>query len=201
MGFLIDFLYSQFFVTPPYPDHDFSGQTVIVTGSNTGLGFEAARHFARLRCEKLILAVRTASKGQAAKESILATTQRTTDSVEVWDLDLSRIASVQAFATRARGLERLDVVVENAGVQPTNWTVTSDGHELGLQTNVISTCLLALLMLPKLRETAEKCQTRPHLAIVTSELHHVAAFPERRRDDIFAALNDEKSSRVGDRYI
>lgn len=70
LRFLSQFFYSQFFVTPPYPAYDFTGQTVIVTSSNTGLGLEAARHFARLNCAKLILAVRTKSKGEEAKESI-----------------------------------------------------------------------------------------------------------------------------------
>ena len=97
LRFLSQFLYSQFFVTPPYPAYDFTGQTVIVTGSNTGLGLEAARHFARLNCAKLILAVRTKSKGEEAKESILASTKRTSDCIEVWDLDLSSTASVKAF--------------------------------------------------------------------------------------------------------
>src|SRR2546423_3811974 len=107
------FLWSQLFFTPPYPAADFSGQTVIVTGSNTGLGLEAGRHFARLNCAKLILAVRTKSKGEEAKESILASTKRTSDCIEVWDLDLLSTASVKAFATRAQQLDRLDVLVEN----------------------------------------------------------------------------------------
>jgi NAD(P)-dependent dehydrogenase (short-subunit alcohol dehydrogenase family) len=116
LRFLSQFLYSQFFVTPPYPAYDFTGQTVIVTSSNTGLGLEAARHFARLNCAKLILAVRTKSKGEEAKESILASTKRTSDCIEVWDLDLSSTASVKAFAARAQKLDRLDVLVENAGL-------------------------------------------------------------------------------------
>jgi retinol dehydrogenase 12 len=203
LRFLSQFFYSQFFVTPPYPAYDFTGKTVIVTGSNTGLGLEAARHFARLNCAKLILAVRTKSKGEEAKESILASTKRTSDCIEVWDLDLSSTASVKAFAARAQQLDRLDVLVENAGLlSPATWTPTAEGTEITVQTNVISTFLLALLLLPKLRETAAKLKTVPHLVIVTSEVHHLAAFKERYKEDIYAELgNEEAYVRFGsDRY-
>ncbi len=200
MGFVTTFLYSQFFGTPHYPTHDFSGKTIIVTGSNTGLGLEAARHFARLNCEKLILAVRTASKGEQAKESILASTQRTSDCIEVWPLDLSSTASVKAFASKAQSIERIDVLLENAGIMGLEWSVSPEGNESILQTNAISTFLLALLLLPKLKETAEKFKTVPHLAMVTSELYHFARFPERHSEDIYASLNDPKTSDVRDHY-
>ena len=204
LGVLLQFFYSQLFVTPPYPTHDFTGQTVIVTGSNTGLGLEAARHFARLNCARLILAVRTRAKGEKAKESILASTKRTADCVEVWDLDLSSTASVKAFAARAQQLDRLDVLVENAGVLSSEkFIATAEGNELGVQTNVISTFLLALLLLPKMRETAHKFSSLPHLVIVTSEVHHLAAFKEKEKDDIYAELNNEKAyaQAAGDRYV
>jgi retinol dehydrogenase-12 len=165
MAFLFQVLYSQLFVTPTYPTYDFSGQTVIVTGSNVGLGLEAARHFARLNCAKLILAVRTVSKGEKAKESILSSTKRKSDCIEVWPLDLSSSASVKAFAKRAEGLERVDILVENAGLSVAGWEVM-EGNEASLQVNVINTFLLALLMLPMLRKTAEKFDTTPHLEIV-----------------------------------
>src|SRR5271154_1508588 len=129
MGFVTQLLYSQFLFTPPYPTHDFSGQTVIVTGSNVGLGFEAARHFARLNCAKLILAVRNTSKGEAAKESILTTTKRTDDCIEVWPLDLLSHESVKAFAKRAQSLERIDVLLENAGIAGLPKFSLHDGFE------------------------------------------------------------------------
>lgn len=202
MGFMTKFLYSQFLVTPPIPDYDFNEQTVIVTGSNTGLGLEAARHFARLNCKKLILAVRTVSKGETAKESILASTHRTSDCIEVWELDLSSSVSVQAFAKRAQTLSRIDVLIESAGVLPgEGLTLTADGNETALQTNVLSTFLLALLLLPKLKSTAQQFHTVPHLAIVASEMYQMAAFKERDDADIYAALNDaEKWSSSDERY-
>jgi len=84
------FFYSQLFRAPSYPTQTFVNQTVIVTGSNTGLGFEAARHFYRLSCAKLILAVRTISKGQSAKEDIVRSVKHRTeaDAIEVRPLIL-----------------------------------------------------------------------------------------------------------------
>ena len=83
MPFITTFLYSQFFVTPPPPTASFQGKTVIVTGSNTGLGYEAALEIARLGVEKLILAVRTFSKGNEARRLILRSTGREPDSIEI----------------------------------------------------------------------------------------------------------------------
>jgi retinol dehydrogenase 12 len=198
LSFLGQILHSQLFVTPVYPTHDFTGQTVIVTGSNVGLGLEAARHLARLNCARLILAVRTVSKGETAKESILSSTKRTSDCIEVWPLDLSSSASVKAFAKRAEGLERVDVLLENAGLSVAGWEVM-EGNEASVQVNVINTFLLALLMLPMLRETAKKFSTTPHLEIVSSEAHFMTSFKQRHEDDIYAKLSDEKTFDLFDR--
>jgi NAD(P)-dependent dehydrogenase (short-subunit alcohol dehydrogenase family) len=198
MPFITTFLYSQFFVTPLVPDHDFSGQTIIVTGSNTGLGFEAAKHFVRLNAAKVILAVRNVEKGEAAKREILETTRRTVDCIEVWLLDLERYDSVKQFVTRAQDLEQLDVVVENAGVQTRDFSMAEDS-EWTITVNVISTFLLALMILPKMRESAAKFDIVPHLCVVSSEVHELAAFKEREHASIFDALNDPVKSVMSDR--
>src|SRR6185436_1594402 len=93
------FVASHLFWRPPVPTHKFTGQTIIVTGSNTGMGLEAARHFVHLDAAKVILGGRTLSKGEAAKTSIEQTTGKK-GVVEVWELDMARYASVQAFAVR-----------------------------------------------------------------------------------------------------
>ena len=61
------FFYSQFFIKPKYPTQSFACQTVIITGSNVGLGLEAARHISRLQAVQIILAVRNPDAGEAAK--------------------------------------------------------------------------------------------------------------------------------------
>lgn len=192
------FLYSQLFVKPTYPTRMLNGQTVIVTGSNTGLGKEAARHFVRLGAAKLILAVRNTKAGEAAKADIEQTTQCSPGTVEVWSLDLGDYASVKAFAARAsRELERIDILCENAGIA-TDKKKMVQGHESTLTVNVVSTFLLALLMLPKLRETAKKFGVRPRLTIVASEVHGWAKFPERDEPNIFATL--DRSEDMSERY-
>lgn len=197
-SFLKDVLYSQFFVTPPYPVTDFANQTIIVTGANTGLGLEAAKHFARLNASKVIIAVRNLDKGAAAKEAIENETGRK-GVIEVWQLDLSSFQSVKDFAAQVSKLGRLDAVVENAGIGPTKRVIT-EGLESAITTNVISTELLALLVLPKLQETATKFNVQPRLSIVTSEMHIIVKFPERVSEDIFAELSREDNPSFGERY-
>lgn len=193
------FLYSQFFVKLPYPKKSLSGQTIIVTGSNTGLGLEAARHFTRLGAAKVILAVRSLSKGEAAKESIEASTDRK-GVVEVWSLDLGSYESVKEFAKKAEGLDRLDALVENAGVAKTAWSVQED-NEATITTNVVSTFLLGLLLLPKLRETGQKYNITPHLTVTCSEVHAWSPMEERKSESIFDALNNKETANMGDRYF
>lgn len=193
-----DFLYSQLFVTPAYPSQTFTGQTVIVTGSNTGLGKEAARHFTRLGAAKVILAVRNTKAGEDAKADIESTTGCGPGTVEVWLLDLADYASVKAFAARAsKDLDRIDVLCENAGIM-TGQKRMAEGHEATITVNVISTFLLALLMLPKLKATAQKLNRQTTLSIVTSETHLWTTFPEQHADSIFDAL--DKSESMSERY-
>lgn len=111
----LPFLYSQLLFTPPKPTHNYANQTILVTGSNVGLGLEAARWFVKLGAAKVILAVRSSEKGEEARRSIEASTKRK-GVVEVWSLDLSSYDSVKACAEQAESLERLDVLVENAGI-------------------------------------------------------------------------------------
>jgi retinol dehydrogenase-12 len=59
----------QFATLPPVAKADLSGKTVIVLGANTGLGFEAVKHFASMKPGRLIMACRSESRGQAALES------------------------------------------------------------------------------------------------------------------------------------
>jgi retinol dehydrogenase-12 len=196
MGWFTSFLYSQLFVTLPIPTKDFSGQTIIVTGSNTGLGLEAARHLSRLNAAFIILAVRNTEKGETAKENILASTGRKDSSIEVWELDMQSYKSIQAFCARANKLARLDAVLANAGIMTKHFKIVA-GYESVITTNVIGTFLLALGILPKLRESAAKYNIQPRLSVVASDIHFIAKFPERHSPNIFEALNDEKTSVMG----
>lgn len=192
------FLYSQLFVKPTWPKRGFNGQTIIVTGSNTGLGKEAAHHFTRLGAAKVILAVRNTKAGEAAKLYIESTTHCAPGTVEVWPLDLGSYDSVKAFAQRAsKELDRIDILCENAGIAPTAKRIV-EGHESSITVNVISTFLLALLLLPKLKETARKFKKETTLTIVSSEVHGWCKLPEKEEASIIGAL--DKSEDMSERY-
>lgn len=169
------FLYNQF-RSLPYPREDFTGKTVIVTGSNVGVGFEAARHFTRLNAAKVILACRSSERGEAAKAKITRSVARAHSVVEVWPLDLASFDSVREFCKRADKLDRLDVVVENASVAMASPQGTlAEGYEQTITVNVISTFLMALLLLPTLRKTASKLNSQGRLVIVSSDAHFMVS--------------------------
>lgn len=171
-----------------------------MTGANGGLGLEAARHFARLGAERVIVAVRSLEKGDAAKISIEESTSRK-NVVDVWHLDLCSYDSVKEFAKRCEALPRIDAVVENAGVLTTKFELT-EGSEKTITTNVYSTFLLALLLLPKLKETATQYNSRPHLVIVSSDVHFLTSLPERKTSgNILHELSDKGKARMSDRYF
>lgn len=162
---------------------------------------EAARHIVKLGVSKLIIAVRSTNKGEAAKKDIEQSTKCNSSIIEVWPLDLRSYASVKAFAARAsKDLPRVDVLLENAGVAMLRW-VEAEGNELSLTVNVISTFLLALLMLPKLRETAAKYNTTPNLSTVVSDTHFFVDFKEGSAPEgIFNHMNDKSKVNWDERY-
>lgn len=187
------FLYSQLFKSLPYPTASYAGKTIIVTGSNVGLGKEAARHFVRLGARRLILAVRSLDKGHAAKHDIEATTNCAPDVIKVWQLDMASYASVQKFAARIDAeLDRVDIFIANAGVARLEHSVAED-NETTITVNVVSTFLLAALVMPKLKASAAKFHTRPTFTITSSEVHGHTQFPQKSAPDgeIFAMLNDK----------
>ncbi|KAE8373292.1 NAD(P)-binding protein [Aspergillus bertholletiae] len=141
---------------PKDPQVSFAGKTVLVTGSNTGLGLEAALKFAAHNAQRVILAVRTPAKGEAAKKRIVAATGCPASSIEVRQLDMSNFASVRSFAQQLDAAlpSGLDVALLNAGIAPPQYTVLPSGWEAGLQVNTLSTALLAVMLMPLLKRSA-----------------------------------------------
>lgn len=76
----------------------------------------------------------------------------------------------RAFAKRAESLDRLDILLENAGISTAKFVEVA-GNESTITTNVVSTFLMALLMLPILQKTSKNYNTVPTLTIVSSEVH------------------------------
>src|SRR5947207_9430389 len=84
---------------PMNPEASFSGNTVLVTGSNTGLGFQAAIKYAALGASTLILGVRSVEKGEAAKAAIVEQAGCRPDIIKVMQIDMNIFSSVEEFAT------------------------------------------------------------------------------------------------------
>lgn len=200
MATVWQFVYSQFFVTPPKPTVNYAGKTVLVTGANVGLGKEAARHFVQLGAAKVIIASRSIEKGDEAKRDIESTTKCGPNVIETWQLDLSSYQSVLDFGARIdKDLPRLDAAILNAGVAKAKWEIF-EKDEATITVNVVSTFLLAHLLLPKLKQTATSFNTRPNLTVVSSEMHFWAKFAERNGSSIFDTLRENDPKYFEDRY-
>ena len=112
------------------------------------------------------MAVRSVAKGREAAEQVYRDVPTFHGLVTVYELDMASFDSVRAFAERVKTeLTKVDILILNAGLAAISWRCTRDGWEETIQVNVLSTGLLALLLLPKLSNTSRK----PHLVIVTSD--------------------------------
>ena len=110
-----------------------SGRTAVVTGANSGIGFEAAAVLAR-RGADTILACRNAVKGEAAAAQMTAAAPGAT--VSVVRLDLASLDSVRAAAAEIlAGHQRLDPLINNAGLMWPAYGTTAEGFELQFGTN------------------------------------------------------------------
>ncbi|KAF9447723.1 short-chain dehydrogenase [Macrolepiota fuliginosa MF-IS2] len=180
LGIVID----QFRTVPPVANVDLKGKVIIVIGANSGLGYEATKHFARMGAERVILACRSKQKGDTAVQRLEEETG--CHNVECWSIDLSNFDSVRTFADRAiEKLGRIDVLLLNAAILSSpsgNYEATSDGYEIMLQVNALSHSLLGLLLVPKIIETSKKHSTTPRIVIVTSDLHFFTSFEDRIMD-------------------
>lgn len=112
---------------------DQSGKTVLFTGANTGIGFIGARELAGKHAH-VVLAVRSVAKGEHAIARIMEDIPDA--SLEILRLDLADLASVEAAALAYRRRhDRLDILINNAGVMVPPYTKTADGFELQIGVN------------------------------------------------------------------
>ena len=129
----------------------FAGRTVIITGANSGLGAVTARELAG-RGATIIMAVRTTSKGEAAARQM-------TGDIEVRQLDLQDLSSVRAFAD---GVDKVDVLINNAGIMAAPFALTADGFESQIGTNHLGHFALTNLLLPKLTDRVVSVSSMAH---------------------------------------
>jgi NAD(P)-dependent dehydrogenase (short-subunit alcohol dehydrogenase family) len=130
---------------------DQQGRLVIVTGGNSGIGYEAALALAGKNA-RVILAVRSTGKGEEAAGNIRR--QHPGSQVTVMALDLADLKSVRAFAQNfLKQYDRLDVLINNAGVMALPQRKTADGFEMQFGTNHLGHFALTGLLLPVLKKT------------------------------------------------
>ena len=144
---------------------DQSGRLVVVTGANSGIGYEAALALAAKKAQ-VILAVRSTGKGEEAARNIRQ--QVPTANVSVMALDLSDLKSVRAFAQNFMSqYDHLDILINNAGVMALPERKTADGFEMQFGTNHLGHFALTGLLLPVLNKTAHA-----RVVTVSSALHN-----------------------------
>ncbi|MDP2773812.1 MAG: oxidoreductase [Nocardioides sp.] len=127
------------------------GRRFVVTGANSGIGFETAKALAG-RGAEVVLAVRNPAKGEAAAALMHG-------SVEVRQLDVSDLASVRAFAAE---VGRVDVLINNAGILGVPQSQSPDGVELQFATNHLGHFALTNLLLPRLTDRVVVVSSQSH---------------------------------------
>lgn len=133
---LTDIIYEKF-VQPKDVRGSFRGRNVLITGANTGIGFEAAIKFVEQGAAKVIIAVRSIEKGEVAKAKI-ETRTGIQDVAHVWRVDMLDYESIVALAHRVDlELAHLDIAVLNAGLMAADYERTKYGIEKTLQVWVL----------------------------------------------------------------
>uniref|UniRef100_A0A069DST5 Putative dehydrogenase with different specificities related to short-chain alcohol dehydrogenase n=1 Tax=Panstrongylus megistus TaxID=65343 RepID=A0A069DST5_9HEMI len=144
-----------------------NGKTVIITGANSGIGYETALDIAK-RGARVIMACRNLELAQKARDEIA--TKSKNDNVIVRQLDLSSLKSIRDFAREINTNEtKLDVLIHNAGMASFDKKITSDGLERTMATNQFGPFLLTHLLIDLLRRSKPS-----RIVIVASELYRVA---------------------------
>lgn len=143
--------------------HDQTGQTIMVTGANAGLGFETAKILAA-KGARVLLACRTKERAEQAMGSIRD--EFPESDLSFVKLDLASLDSIKKAATKVQKEKRLDVLINNAGIMGPPYEFTKEGFESQFGVNHLGTFALTNLLLPKLQKT-EKSRI-----VITSSLAH-----------------------------
>lgn len=121
-------------------------RTFIITGGNSGLGFETAKRILSAE-NRVILACRNIEKGNSAAEQLKK--ERCCDNIEVQELDLASLKSIRSFAERMKG-RSIYALDNNAGISGMKTGITEDGIDIVFQSNYLGHFLLTDLLLPQI---------------------------------------------------
>lgn len=150
------------------------GKTILITGGSSGIGKAVATELAR-RGAAVCITSRCPERGQTAKTDIIANSGN--ENVTVQQLDLSSFESIRNFA-RTFNEDRLDILINNAGVLSYDRKLTADGLELHIGTNYIGHFLLTSLLLDKLKSST------PSRVLNVSSFSHLGI--ELEKDDLMS---------------
>lgn len=126
-------------------------KTIVVTGANSGIGYETAKHFLA-EGYRVVMAVRNLDKGRSAKEEFMQL--HPSGQVELRELDLSKLSIVHAFSERMlQENVAIDILVNNAGVMMPPHEITEDGFELQFASNHLGHFALTAQLLPLLEKS------------------------------------------------
>jgi NAD(P)-dependent dehydrogenase (short-subunit alcohol dehydrogenase family) len=176
------------------------GRTAIVTGANTGLGYEASRQLILLGVSRLIITVRTKEKGvetvRLLQNHALVSSLAQSPVIEFYELELDSYRSVQRFCERVHTeVPALHILLHNAGVNILGFVLTEDGHERVMQINAYSAFIISLSLLPLLRRSATSSGIPSHLTFVGSQLqrlHTLNKYPVESSESMAARFDDEQ---------
>lgn len=144
---------------------DQTGRVAVITGANTGIGFETARMLAQ-KGASVVLACRSAEKGNAAVARIQES--KPAGRASFAELDLSDLASVASFAKSfSAANEKLDLLINNAGVMVPPLGRTKQGFELQFGTNHLGHAALTAQLLPLVQRA-----DAGRVVVVSSGVHH-----------------------------
>ncbi|KAK6501851.1 hypothetical protein TWF481_009671 [Arthrobotrys musiformis] len=157
----------------------FENQSILITGSNTGIGLEFARVFLRRKAKAVYLVVRSLERGNNAASQLqqdpIISKENPTAEIKVYQCDQSSFESVLSFTRKFKEeVKSLNSLVLNAGVNNMSFLPTVDGWESNFQINYFGAALVALELLPLLKE-GQKSGAKSNVFFTSSLMHTKAS--------------------------
>lgn len=148
-----------------------TGKICLVTGANSGIGFETAKALAKMGAH-VVMACRNEAKARVAQQDIIKASKN--PDVDLLIVDMSSLDSVRELAqTIKKNYQRLDVLINNAGVMLSKRQLSADGYEMQYAVHHLGPFLLTHLLLDLLKASASSSSSA-RIINVSSKLHSMA---------------------------
>ena len=168
------------------------GKTVVVTGANSGLGFEVAKKFAEKKAE-VVMACRSVEKALRAKERIL---EEVDGDLEVMEIDLASLDSVEGFAEKFRErFDKLDILCNNAGIMAVPYGKTEEGFERQFGVNHLGHFALTGHLIEMLEEGRGRVVTQSSIAHENGDID-IEDLNHEENYDRWQAYSDSKLANI-----